>query len=101
MGYAYSRILVDGTVLYCCSTEVRVGSLAANTTFAALWHGPAWSALRDRLRRGDYFQSCQQCGKFNQNVQLSQRFAKTYGADRLYEVTGRRPSPPPESAPRR
>lgn len=101
MGYAYSRILVDGTVLYCCSTEVRVGTLADGTSFAELWNGPAWSALRARLRRGEYFDSCQQCGKFNQNVQLSQRFAKTYGVDRLYEVTGRSPSPPQDLAPRR
>ena len=101
MGYAYSRILVDGTVLYCCSTEVRVGTLADGTRFAELWKGPAWNALRTRLRRGDYFDSCQQCGKFNQNVQLSQRFAKLYGTDRLYEITGRRPSSPPDPAPER
>ena len=93
MGYAYSRILVDGTVLYCCSTEVKVGTLADGTSFAELWTGPAWNALRARLRRGEYFDSCRQCGKFNQNVQLGQRFAKVYGEDRLYEITGRRPRP--------
>ena len=91
MGYAYSRILVDGTVLYCCNTEVKVGSLADGTSFAELWTGPAWNALRARLRRGEYFDSCRQCGKFNQNVQLGQRFAKVYGEDRLHEITGRRP----------
>jgi MoaA/NifB/PqqE/SkfB family radical SAM enzyme len=89
MGYAYSRILVDGTVLYCCNTEVRVGSLADGTSFAELWDGPAWNALRARMRRGEYFDSCQQCGKFNQNVQLGQRFARLYGEQRLYEITGR------------
>ena len=97
MGYAYSRILVDGTVLFCCSTEVRVGTLAADRSFAALWHGAAWSALRARLRRGDYFESCQQCGKFNQNVELSRRFANTYGVQRLHEVTGRSPDREPPS----
>lgn len=89
MGYAYSRILVDGTVLYCCSTEVRVGTLADGASFAELWNGPAWSALRARLRRGEYFASCRQCGKFNQNVRMGQRFAQVYGEDRLYEITGR------------
>jgi len=66
MGYAYSRVLVDGTVLYCCNTEVRVGSLA-EARFSELWHGPAWQALRARFRRGDYLPSCAQCGKLNQN----------------------------------
>lgn len=80
---------------FCCSTEVCVGTLADGTSFAELWNGPAWNALRARLRRGEYFDSCQQCGKFNQNVQLSQRFAKTYGTDRLYEIIGRNPSGPP------
>jgi MoaA/NifB/PqqE/SkfB family radical SAM enzyme len=93
MGYAYSRILVDGTVLYCCNTEVKVGTLAGGTTFAELWEGPTWQALRARMRRGEYFDSCRQCGKFNQNVQLGQRFAQVYGEERLYEITGRRPRP--------
>ncbi len=73
MGYVYSRITVDGTVLYCCNTEVVVGSLAGGAKFSELWHGPAWNALRDRFRRGDYLPSCSQCGKLNQNVKISRR----------------------------
>ncbi len=96
IGYTYSRILVDGTVLYCCNTEVRVGTLAEGASFAELWRGPAWSALRARLRRGEYFDSCRQCGKFNQNVQLGRRFAQVYGEARLYEITGRGPRLPKE-----
>lgn len=88
MGYAYSRVLVDGTVLYCCNPEVRVGALSAGDSLSSLWDGPAWNALRDRFRRGDYLPSCGQCGKFNQNVQLSRRFAETYGEARRREVTG-------------
>jgi MoaA/NifB/PqqE/SkfB family radical SAM enzyme len=88
MGYAYARVLVDGTVLYCCNTEVVVGSLS-EAPFSTLWHGARWSAMRDRMRRGDYFASCRQCGKFNQNVALSRAFADAYGDDRLREVTGR------------
>jgi len=89
MGYAYARVLVDGTVLYCCSTEVRVGTLAAGTPFSELWRGEAWQALRARLGRGEYFESCHQCGKFNQNVKLSRRFEKLHGREALLRVTGR------------
>ena len=89
MGYVYARVLVDGTVLYCCNTDVRVGTLAQGARFSELWNGPAWSALRARLRRGDYFASCDQCGKLNQNVKLAERFADAYGEARLLAVTGR------------
>jgi len=89
MGYEYSRILVDGTVLYCCNTDVRVGSLADGTRFSDLWYGPAWEALRARFRRGDYYESCSQCGKLNQNVKLAERFEAVYGREKLLAVTGR------------
>lgn len=88
MGYVYSRILVDGTVLYCCNVDVRVGSLA-EMRFSELWHGAAWQALRARLRRGDYLPSCDQCGKINQNVKLGRKFAARYGEARFREVIGR------------
>lgn len=95
MGYAYARVLVDGTVLYCCNTEVRVGSLAEGDRFSALWGGAAWQGLRDRFRRGEYLPSCGQCGKLNQNVKLAERFERRFGTARLYEVTGRRPDGAP------
>lgn len=88
MGYVYSRITVEGTVLYCCNTEVVVGSLA-EARFSELWRGEVWGALRARFRRGDYFDSCDQCGKIVQNVKLARRFAGAYGEGRLREVTGR------------
>ena len=88
MGQAYARVLVDGTVLYCCNTDVVVGSLADGTRFSELWDGPAWNALRARLREGRYFPSCDQCGKLNQNVKLGRKFARLYGEDRLRQVTG-------------
>jgi hypothetical protein len=91
MGFAYARVLVDGTVLYCCNTDVVVGSLRSGATFGELWRGEAWNRLRDRLRRGDYFASCGQCGKLNQNVKLARRFEAAHGKARLYEVTGRGP----------
>jgi len=74
-GHYYSRVLVDGTVLYCCNTEVVVGSLAGGARFSQLWHGEAWNALRARLRRGDFLPSCAQCGKVNQNVKIGRRLA--------------------------
>ncbi len=95
MGYYYARILVDGTVLYCCHTVVRVGSLAGGARFSELWDGERWRALRERLRGGRYFASCAQCGKLNQNVKLARRFGGAFGERRLLEVTGRRPHPDP------
>jgi MoaA/NifB/PqqE/SkfB family radical SAM enzyme len=89
MGHAYARILVDGTVLYCCNTDVVVGTIAAGARFSELWNGAAWNALRARMRNGDYFASCRQCGKVAQNVKYAERFRALYGEERLLAVTGR------------
>jgi MoaA/NifB/PqqE/SkfB family radical SAM enzyme len=89
MGYAYARVLVDGTVLYCCNTEVVVGSLARGDRFRDLWEGAAWQATRDRMRRGDYLPSCSQCGKIVQNVKVGERFERAFGRARRLEVIGR------------
>ena len=90
MGYSYARILVDGTVLFCCSPEVVIGNLA-DGPFPDLWDGPRWNQIRAQLRRGEYFSACHQCGKFNMNHSLSQRFEQAFGQERLYQVTGRKP----------
>lgn len=87
MGYVYARVLVDGTVLFCCNTEVVVGSLG-EARFSELWRGPRWTELRARMRTGDYLPSCRQCGKVVQNVGWARRFAKHYGQARLAEVRG-------------
>lgn len=89
MGFAYARVTVDGDVLYCCDRTIRVGSLAGGTRFADLWRGAAWQALRDRIRAGESFPGCSQCGKYNQNVALGRAFESRFGARRLLEVTGR------------
>ena len=88
-GYAYSRVTVNGDVLYCCDTDVKVGSLSGGTRFSTLWHGPAWQALRERLRSGSYFEGCSRCGKYAWNVALGRAFERAYGTRRLLEVTGR------------
>ncbi len=88
MGYFYARVTVAGTVLYCCNTDVVVGSLA-DARFSELWRGPAWQALRARMRAGNYLPSCDQCGKLNQNVTIGRAFAAAYGEDRRLRVTGR------------
>lgn len=89
MGQLYSRITVDGTVLFCCNTEVEVGRLDANTKFSDLWRGPAWQTWRDRMRRGEYLASCRQCGKFNQNLTWSERVREHHGERLWLEMTGR------------
>jgi MoaA/NifB/PqqE/SkfB family radical SAM enzyme len=87
MGYVYTRITASLDVLYCCNTEVKVGSLA-DARFAELWRGDAWQALRDRLRRGDYFAGCERCGKFEQNVAWSKRVKDELGEAAWREVIG-------------
>lgn len=72
MGYAYSRITVDSDVLYCCNTEVQVGSLREDR-FADLWYGDRWNKLRDTLAAGHYFKGCDKCGKLEQNTKWSER----------------------------
>ena len=72
MGYVYTRITVDQDVLYCCNTNVRVGSLR-DAPFADLWTGEAWQALRDRIARHEWFEGCERCGKFEQNVKWATR----------------------------
>jgi len=72
MGHVYARVLVDGTVLYCCNTEVVVGSLS-EARFSELWRGARWDAWRARMRAGDYLPSCAQCGKLNQNVKIARK----------------------------
>jgi MoaA/NifB/PqqE/SkfB family radical SAM enzyme len=89
MGYVYTRITASLDVLYCCNTEVKVGSLA-DARLSDLWRGEAWQALRDRLRRGDYFAGCARCGKFEQNVAWSKRVKAELGEEVWRESIGAR-----------
>ncbi len=86
-GYVYTRITASLDVLYCCNTEVKVGSLV-DARFGELWRGEAWQALRDRLRRGDYFAGCERCGKFEQNVAWSKRVRNELGEAVWREAMG-------------
>jgi MoaA/NifB/PqqE/SkfB family radical SAM enzyme len=87
MGHVYARVLVDGTVLYCCNTEVVVGSLS-EARFSELWRGPRWNGWRARLRAGDYLPSCAQCGKLNQNVKIRRKLAARHGEEAVRRISG-------------
>jgi MoaA/NifB/PqqE/SkfB family radical SAM enzyme len=89
MGHVYARITADGEVLYCCDSRARVGALDA-APFGALWHGPRWQALRDRLRAGDYLEGCNRCGKFEQNAKWSERYRAFAGDAAWRAATGQR-----------
>jgi MoaA/NifB/PqqE/SkfB family radical SAM enzyme len=98
IGTSYSRITVDGTVLFCCNTEVVVGQLPPHPQgkpFSALWRSAAWDGWRQRMREGRYLASCFQCGKVNQNEKLSRRFRELFGEARWLQVTGRGPAARP------
>ncbi len=96
MGFVYTRITVDREVLYCCNTQVLVGSLD-DASFGALWFGDAWQGLRARFRNGEYMLGCDKCGKFEQNVKWSERFRSDAGEQAWRLATGQSgvsPQPP-------
>jgi len=88
MGWSYSRVTVDGRILFCCATEVEVGHLD-DGRFSEQWFGERWNATRRRLMAGRYFASCDQCGKLNQNVKLGRRVRERLGEAVFLERTGR------------
>ena len=66
MGYVYARVTVDLDLLFCCDTELRVGSLR-DRPFAEWWYGAEWQDWRKRLAAGRFPLGCQRCGKYEQN----------------------------------
>lgn len=86
MGHVYSRVTVEGEVLYCCNTQISVGHLDTDHRFADLWRGPRWQALRDQLRQGRYFDGCHQCGKYKQNLKWHQRVLERLGPEALHQI---------------
>ncbi len=82
MGLLYCRITVDCELLYCCNSEISVGVIDEKTSFRTLWEGEPYQAIRMRLRRGEYFDSCGQCGKYKQNLKWSHKLRARRGADK-------------------
>ena len=72
MGYAYARVAVDGTILYCCNTAIPVGTLDRGS-FGSQWFGERWQAMRETIARGEWQPGCARCGKFEQNVKWAAR----------------------------
>jgi MoaA/NifB/PqqE/SkfB family radical SAM enzyme len=88
MGFAYSRVTVEGKILFCCSTEVEVGSLAEGS-FSSQWFGDRWAGVRERLMAGRYYPNCDQCGKLNQNIKLGEKVRRELGEAVYLARTGR------------
>lgn len=72
-GYLYSRIHVDGRVLFCCE-HIDVGHVE-EADFATIWASPNYQAVRERLHRGHYYPGCQRCGKYDMNHDAAQALA--------------------------
>jgi MoaA/NifB/PqqE/SkfB family radical SAM enzyme len=89
MGLLYSRLTVQGDVLYCCNTNVHVGKLSGPGSFRALWEGDDWQDLRDSVRAGRYFDGCEQCGKFKQNWKWSQKLRQSLAPADFDALLGR------------
>lgn len=88
MGWSYARVTVEGRILFCCAPEIEVGHLDQGS-FSEQWFSPRWNAVRERLMRGEYFASCAQCGKLNQNVKIGQQVNAKFGEQLYLERTGR------------
>ena len=88
IGGFYARVTVEGMVLFCCNTEVEIGSLRT-LPFSSWWRSAKWAYWRRRMRKGRYLASCFQCGKVNQNEKLSRRFREQFGDLAWRNVTGR------------
>lgn len=72
MGYAYARVTVDGTILYCCNSALPVGHVDSGP-FGPQWFGERWQAMRATIARGEWQAGCERCGKFEQNVKWAAR----------------------------
>jgi MoaA/NifB/PqqE/SkfB family radical SAM enzyme len=94
MGWLYARVTVEGTLLFCCSTEVEVGTLAQGT-FSSQWFGAPWNQTRAQLMAGRYFPKCDQCGKLNQNVKYGEKVRQQLGESVYLARTGRGPGQEP------
>ncbi len=73
MGLLYCRVTVEAEVLFCCNTEVSVGTWDEQTSFSDLWHGERYQSLRRRVRARQLFAGCRQCGKLKQNLKWAAR----------------------------
>lgn len=76
MGTVYCRITVDLELLYCCNTEVSVGFLDEANDFRSLWLSRRYNDWRDQLSRGDFLESCKQCGKYKQNLRWAEKMRR-------------------------
>jgi len=89
MGFLYARVTVAGELLYCCNTRLDVGHVDDSGGFAAAWRGERWQSRRDALRAGDYFEGCEQCGKFKENLKWSQKIADKVAPSVFQSLIGR------------
>jgi MoaA/NifB/PqqE/SkfB family radical SAM enzyme len=80
-GYLYSRVYVDGRVFFCCE-HIEVGHVD-DGPFPQIWKAPRYDAMRERLRRGEYFPGCARCGKHDMNFQAARRTAELLAAGEL------------------
>jgi len=76
MGTIYCRVTVDQELLFCCNTDISVGWINEEHSFSSLWKGSSYASLRQRIGSGDFFDSCQQCGKYKQNYKWSEKLGR-------------------------
>ncbi len=67
-GHFYARVSVEGRVFFCCA-HIDVGNVSTES-FASVWTGPRYQAMRARLLRREYLDVCSRCGKHDMNFSL-------------------------------
>ncbi len=64
-GYLYTRVSVEGRVFFCCA-HLEAGSLQ-HERFADVWGSARYQAMRAQMERGEWFDACARCGKYDMN----------------------------------
>ncbi|GAB4332302.1 MAG: radical SAM protein [Flammeovirgaceae bacterium] len=73
VGYWYSRVWADGSVHFCCNPNqsLKIGSLY-HQNFTEIWQSVDYQNLRNSMRKKQFVEGCDKCGKFDLNYKLKQ-----------------------------
>jgi MoaA/NifB/PqqE/SkfB family radical SAM enzyme len=80
-GYLYSRVHVDGRVLFCCA-PIEAGHVDGGS-FSAIWRSDRYAALRERLHARRWFEDCARCGKHDLNFSAAKELGRLREAGEL------------------
>lgn len=80
-GYLYSRVHVDGRVLFCCA-PIEAGHVK-DGALDEVWRSERYASLRERLHEKRWFEDCARCGKHDMNFSAAKELARLREAGEL------------------